>query len=393
MIQIPALCEHCLHEAYLKAYVANSADSDTPCTFGHDSPGLELEGFHDVFYGGLSHDWDDATAANSGYVSSEDDANEHGIIYSTEDLLDQEYSHVFESRELQEAVAVVLDRESHASGIWCRTGDGFLTEDQALTAAWSDFTDLLRTRTRYTFWHPTVREKFKRHQIYGEIDPAEVMVRIGFLLRHYGCIKELPAKTRLWRARHHHSESDSSQWSGRDLGTSPSEKAVQQNRMSPAGIPMFYGSVTREGAIQETMQKSDRDYVTSAFFETSVPSTIVDLTKLPEIGSEFDVAARSELRHLSFLHGFVRDLSRPVARRAEAVFYIPTQLVTEYVLHILEPSLEIRGLRFKSVLTGEDNIVLDVANDFCADEATGSELSLAMDYASRMVSRRKTTWV
>lgn len=123
-----------------------------------------------------------------------------------------------------------------------------------------------------------------------------------------------------------------------ELGTAPREFANYPNRMSPAGIPMFYGAFDEPTAVIETYDPSrtgDRE-IALARFATLRPLRVLDLTALPEMPSQFDPSNRGKRLPLKFLRSFGREIARPVARDDGAhTEYVPTQIVTEFVRHRL----------------------------------------------------------
>jgi hypothetical protein len=120
--------------------------------------------------------------------------------------------------------------------------------------------------------------------------------------------------------------------------------------MSPAGIPMFYGASNVATAIAETARVG-HDVASIGRFEPVRELWVVDLAQVPEIPSLFDEQRRGMRASLRFLHGFVRDLTRPVSRNgAEHIDYVPTQIVTEYLRYLFrfDENESVDGLVFTS---------------------------------------------
>ncbi len=109
---------------------------------------------------------------------------------------------------------------------------------------------------------------------------------------------------------------------------------------------------------------------------------IVDFTNLPPIPSTFDPEWGALRRPLIFLHRFVAQLSDHARLKHEQVDYVPTQVVTEYLLHASNGGDDIAGLLYSSSLTGEPSAVLDVPNKRCVwrrrrwPESDGTQLGL-----------------
>ena len=87
-----------------------------------------------------------------------------------------------------------------------------------------------------------------------------------------------------------------------DLGPPPREKATRANRMSPAGIVMFYGAFDRKTAIWETWDFKQTVWI--AQFRSLRALRLLDLSQLPGIPSIYDQDHREEIAELAFLHDF-----------------------------------------------------------------------------------------
>jgi len=118
-----------------------------------------------------------------------------------------------------------------------------------------------------------------------------------------------------------------------DFGPPPVERATRPNRMSPAGIVMFYGSDERETAIAE-IDDDGRLGIAVGTFQTTRNATVLDLTKLPRSLGFFEQQSDSsevDRYALEFLHRFVKSLAAKVAPgEREHIDYVPTQVVTEW---------------------------------------------------------------
>lgn len=159
-------------------------------------------------------------------------------------------------------------------------------------------------------------------------------------------------------------------WSARDLGTPRIEHSKQANRMSPAGIPMFYGASDSDTAIRETLGRATATHVTAAAFAVGRTLSVIDLTnaKLPLIPSQFDIEKLPERDSIQFLHDFTRRLSEPIRETYEQVDYVPTQVLTEYLLKAHARGEESAdGLMYSSAITGKPCVVLNIPNSMCVD--------------------------
>lgn len=77
----------------------------------------------------------------------------------------------------------------------------------------------------------------------------------------------------------------------------------------------------------------------------------LDLAELPEVPSIFDMSARMERPWLFFLHRFAQEIAKPVKADAGDIDYVPTQVLTEYVRHVLGgPDDPVLGIRYGSAV-------------------------------------------
>jgi len=165
----------------------------------------------------------------------------------------------------------------------------------------------------------------------------------------------------------------------------PPEVAKNSNRMSPAGIVMFYGAFDARTAVEETFHPDEvgtaNKVVTVAQWRCRRDLLILDLTELPPMPSYF---GDPELHHgIAFLHAFVQDFEKPVARDdMEHVEYVPTQIVTEYFRHRFQPEGDdsLDGILYKSSKTQGRNCVLFFDRTACgvSDGPTPRETMLQL---------------
>ncbi|MDF3141428.1 MULTISPECIES: RES family NAD+ phosphorylase [unclassified Streptomyces] len=155
-------------------------------------------------------------------------------------------------------------------------------------------------RTRHVFWLAP-SDKDEAYLDGGEIPAAAILDTPGGLIPQAGLVHEIPAGHRLWRARAH--ETPQQHWSAHLLGTASPVQARHPDRMSPAGIPLFYGADSPATAIQEVARHASDDttLVTYAAFETTRPCTVVDFTRPELVPTIFDTD-RAHLRRALRTH-------------------------------------------------------------------------------------------
>lgn len=164
------------------------------------------------------------------------------------------------------------------------------------------------------------------------------------------------------------------------LGPPSAAQAVGASRMSPAGIPVFYGALDLDTAIEETLAHAGAGGTRSQVkvcwgsFRTISPLTVIDLTSLPQVPGFFS-PHRSDREALAFLHDFTSDVARPIpADGREHSEYAPTQVVAEYFRHVYKSpdGRPVDGILYPSSKTGGRACVLFIGRDRVCSEAEWS---------------------
>jgi hypothetical protein len=243
----------------------------------------------------------------------------------------------------------LLEEAAQAFGqsCWTRRNAYGIGPFEALKFGWQQFADQVKYRTRFLF----LLEGDDEHGHPDEIPPARMLDALEKLFHEYKLFSVLSLGGDLVRVRVvREGELPST---AAELGTAPRERATSPNRMSPAGIPMFYAAFDEETAALETYEprRGRRRHLAIARFRSTRPLTLLDLTSLPDIPSQFDRANFAKRAPITFLHSFAQDLTRPIERDGRAhAEYAPTQVVTEFVRHRMRaPGGEnLDGIRYRS---------------------------------------------
>ena len=233
----------------------------------------------------------------------------------------------------------------HFDDNWCPRNAYGLNDQQRVRFSWEHFCEVVMHQRRYFFLDD--EGKPYDREVYS---PGEVLRTIFDYAQQENLFKELPAGTPLLRARWEGCEPRLN--SPEELGPPPVEKANQPNRMSPAGIPMFYACDDEETALKET--GSGPSYFAIGRFETLRAATLLDLTAIPQYPSLFrPIPDSAEVRPrtvLGFLHHVAEEVSRPIERGERVhVDYVPTQVVTEFIRGQLTwRNSRVDGIRYRS---------------------------------------------
>ena len=372
------VCGACLFDEGLAEFVADHA-SHTVCDFCERqededfsaSLGDVIEHMEECIY----QEYTDAAgelpfeSRGGGFLGAES--------WDGADLLDHLGFHV-ESDDLQASVASAFSDQE-----WCRVRPFRLPGRERLLHGWEAFKRAVKHQRRYTFWSM----ERENEADYDSMPVGGMLALIGKYVRDAHLVKSLPMAKRVWRARVHAASISISQ--ARDLSPPPEELARQPNRMSPAGVVMFYGAEDFDTACAESVvpERAAGKCVTGAVFTTTKEMQILDLVDLPGFPSFFKLGT-SEYRHiLHFLHRFAQDVAGKVPRDGtEHLDYVPTQAFTEYVRYelALAGGKSIDGIRYKSSANGHPCYVLFCGQAEClSSPATASRQQwMAFDASS-----------
>lgn len=132
------------------------------------------------------------------------------------------------------------------------------------------------------------------------------------------------------------------------LGSPPTSMA-RAGRMNAQGISVFYGATAERVAIVE-VRPPVGSWVAVAKFDIARPLRFLDLTALEDahdMGSIFDPSLKGRLERVAFLRSLCGKMVRPVMPDDEAIDYLPTQAVADFLATTNEPRFD--GIIFPSV--------------------------------------------
>ena len=144
-----------------------------------------------------------------------------------------------------------------------------------------------------------------------------------------------------------------------ELGPPPPRLATT-GRMNPEGISVFYGA-TEQSTCMSELRPSVGSSIVIGRFELLRQVRLLDLGALSEAyvsSSYFDPEYAVHKARSAFLSRLVSEISRPVLPEDEALEYLPTQVVAEYLALEAEPPFD--GIIYPSSQTGGsgENVVL-----------------------------------
>ncbi len=393
------VCNRCVLDEALSAIILDEGE-ERGCDYceatptGSDLRGLSIRALADRIYHQILWEYSDVDSEMVSYD------NEEGCYYcetyTTYELLTDQVGLEAEEDVIDDIVDALPDLT------WCKKRFRPADLTDALTSGWQVFVDLVKHHVRYLFFYdPADRlshhDPFQYPEGFGVtydaeegVPPGQILAALGAIVARANLIRTLGAGTVVFRARVHAAHEHFS--TAAELGPPARDKAVRSNRMSPAGIVMFYGAFDRDTAIRETFQP-DREgagnkVVSVAQFRCRRLLTVLDLTNLPSPPSFF---ADREMRHgICFLREFMEDFVKPVARdEMEHVEYVPTQIVTEYFRYQfrLEGGASLDGIIYPSSRNGQAACVLFFESSDCGGKTGISTKEPVLELLSEATER------
>ncbi len=314
------VCPECIDDKYLKGYVRDNA-SELGCSYCDttstgDAIAVSVDQLVGVIRRGIESEWEDAAQCVP-YESAE--GGYQWPTHCTSEVLESIGFHT-RHEDLHDRICSALPSHSWVEKDPC---------DDGLWVGWEEFSDAVKHRTRYLFFE--VEAETASYS--NGASPHRMLDEIGTRIRELELVKTIYAGTVLVRARVHDPGVTCETLA--DLGPPHVDAVVSANRMSPAGISMFYAALDEQTAIAETPlpHLGCSAEVTIASFELIRDLRVVDLVTLPSIPSLFDPDVDGYWRRgIAFLHAFVNNLIVPVVKDGrEHVEYVPSQVVTEYL--------------------------------------------------------------
>jgi hypothetical protein len=318
------ICARCLSDPYLRALVKETA-SQPDCSFCERSGSKPIA----IPFNELMAVISDTIRQYYGHVDNEAIAYDSetgdyvGVTYDTYDLVHDE---IPTPSERDDVLDEIIDSLGH--NLWCDKEPYAITGPDLYNLSWGSFCNTVKHQTRFFFGSGEVDRD-------SEIIPVPLVLgELSGIIRNAGLITPLPAGTTFVRLRAQKTGETCNSW--RSLGSPPPERATS-NRMSAAGISMFYASFDVGTARAETtasldMKESVR--LTAGTWTNTRTLRVLDLSRLPE-KPNFYARQRWDLDQLIFLEEFVSNITQPVVHDGrEHIDYVPTQILTEYFRHV-----------------------------------------------------------
>lgn len=347
------VCPDHVEDYALERLIEENA-SPTACTYcGHEGA-APLDVLIELIGTSLPVEWgnadDEGVGWEGGYV---------GTTYDTYDLITETGDPPLNDSELiADVVGALPDQE------WAQRDFYRLRPDQRLRSGWEEFAETVKHYRRYFFSDHGVDTEDPDY-----LTPGALLQAIGDAVRPGGLVRPLPDEP-VYRVRPHGSEEHPR--TAAELGTPPAACVDKSSRMSPAGVPLFYGALDPPTATTEALGANPGAAVaTMGTFHPRRRARIVDLSTSPEVPSLYDPERRHLRPALIFLRHFVSEIANPFVRDDRIhIEYVPTQVVTEWFRTNFDPGPgePIVGILYSSARNpGGVNVSLFIDNDGACD--------------------------
>jgi hypothetical protein len=330
------ICAHHIKDNFIKNFIIKNGHK-SKCKYCENlRKVIKLSEVLKLLVTGIDCLFEDAN--DTRYYNSE---GEHGFDGDTkllENILnDDDLGLGITDEELYDDILKYLNTSEIA---YCRK-DEFGDQSDYLKDLWNYFKEVVKYQARFVFYFPDTFSEYIYH------NPAGILGSVQQYISDFNLFKTISTRDKLFRCVQHESKMDVKK-DGERIASNPTSNCKWNNRMSPAGISMFYCSPVEDVCINEVMdfQNNKNPFYTTAYFKPKSNLKLVDLTKLPETPSIFDKENNKQREVLFFLNAFIEDLSKPINKGDEIIDYIPTQVVTEYIK--FNPELEVDGISYPS---------------------------------------------
>lgn len=369
------ICGDCIQQEYFRDYI-NREGIISKCSYCQSNKRtIDFDSIIDDILEGFEFIYDDP-ANGLGYVDGEY-VKGNGDIVDTYDLLMDEFG-FGGSPAFQDIL------HSLPSQLWCKKDFYGLDSAEERIYTWEQFVNQVKYKTRYFFIQD--KSDISRHLPFNK--PYDILDEFVSAISRFNLIEIIKKGDFIYRAR---LDNENIYKTPEELGTPKPENCLRPNRMSPAGIPMFYGSREKETCIIEL--KSKKGHYTIGKWTPTKELRILNLTKdfgfkthtnsyyYHDYPSVFDKDNRDYIFDYQFILKFASDLSGKVDDNIANIDYVPTQIVAEFLKKIaLFNGEPLDGICFFSSINGGINYALFIEQEECKvpSEWSGSEQKIEL---------------
>jgi hypothetical protein len=240
-----SICADCVDDSGIKRFIAESA-AVLECTLcgkeTEESLAVWMSDLRDHVLECLEAHYDDP--ADCLPYESAEGGYQLATVLTTSQIIRKEFNVLF---DFGDPLIAALD-ELLPDRVWCERDPLRLNEHERLRFSWLEFCTLVKHHRRFFFLNGIAEENDDEDD--EILKPGQLLEEIGKSCDELALITTLPQTAKLFRVRR--CQRGWKFTTASEVRPPPSDRAVQANRMSPAGIVMFYSSEDPETAIRET---------------------------------------------------------------------------------------------------------------------------------------------
>lgn len=313
------VCANHIEEDAIRLFINRTGEAEECSYCGRRKKVVELQVLMEYITDAIMHFYTDPANFMS-YNSRE--GGYLGNVYDASELLNEHFELEIDGNALFNDIHDSLD----LNRAWANEYEYHNDEADFRYESWVAFQNVVKHKSRFLF---SSKRIFNFDD--GVFSITEFLKLMGKQIRQMRMLTMLPKNTNLYRCRQHEHKDEVT---GASHICSPrDEHAIYPNRMSPAGIPMFYGAFEPETAENETLDLAnlDKPFYSIAEFKTRHELNLIDLSKVPAMPSRFEQRKWDVFYLIAFLRAFVHDFTKGIEKDGKIhIEYVPTQIITEY---------------------------------------------------------------
>ena len=357
------VCSHHFEDSFLNRLLLRySEDTKHTCSYcGRKGKVCSMQNLMEQVSWRIHMYFDDINNASLLYADSfYDDESEviPGFKRVGEFIAPNETEYFETTRDLMDDLGLITDDDEMNKDI----EDVFTTQEwierdilhedyrRALLDKWKQFANAVTHSRRFTFL--ATPEFLPLVQGDKDTDGKDILSSLKELINVQKLVRTLKKGSTLYRARR--VKDKEKEYVFNDITAAP-DASASDNRMSPAGVSLFYASFTTKTAIDECVGKKTYSILLGEF-ATKKDLSVLDLTRIP--GPSFWMDNWQENQ---FLHSFNKEITKKLDPNDKNLLqYIPTQVFTEFLRYMFVDSQgnKLDGIIYGSSKTQEQNIVL-----------------------------------
>lgn len=277
-----SICDRCLYDPYLKAFV-NEHATLYQCSFCHrrsrkKPTSIKFDALMAVIVDAVNRYYGRTIEELTSW-----DSEDGRYIGDTLDTYDLIHYRIPPASEYRNVLHEIVD--SLGDDTWCEHQPYALNDVERHEYSWEAFCQTVKHQTRYFFSDLSDWEEDEER-----VPVGLVLNELRDMFSSADLIRMLPAETKIFRGRLHDPALQCETWDA--LGPPPSQYAPS-NRMSAAGIAMFYGAFdirTIQAEVTANSETEEKRVLTIASWLNPNPLVLLDLTELPELPSFYNGA-------------------------------------------------------------------------------------------------------